>query len=211
MLFDAGLDEGHLRDPARPKSLFLDPGWDPHPVLRPEHEMGRQLATLGLGFGDISRVVLSRLHADHTGHLERMPQARLTLQRAEWEHATSGRQAASWFLEDYDLHGLAWELIEGDREIMPWMTALATPGHTPGHQSLLLDLPQTGRVLLAADVGDLMRNFQDEVLPGEASDDAQALASIRCVNALVMQGAKLLLTHDPDQLRAIRRAPGVCG
>lgn len=39
--------------------------------------------------------------------------------RAEWEHATSGRPAASWVPEDYDLPGLDWELIEGDREIMP--------------------------------------------------------------------------------------------
>lgn len=87
------------------------------------------------------------------------------------------------------------------------MTALATPGHTPGRQSLLIDLPRTGRVLLAADVGDMVKNFVEEVLPGEASDDLQALASVRRVNALVARGAKLLLTHDPDQLRALRRAP----
>lgn len=211
VLFDAGMDEGHLRDPARLESLFLDPVWDPPPVVRPEHEMGRLHAALGLGFGDIARVVLSHLHADHTGHLKRMPEARLMLQRAEWRHATSDRAGGAWFRQDYDPPGLDRERIEGDREIMPGMTPLSTPGHTPGHQSLLIELPQTGRVLLAADVGDLMGNFADELLPGEASDDAQALASIRRVNALVAQGAKLLLTHDPDQLRALRRAPEFYG
>lgn len=211
VLFDAGLDEANLRDLVRLDALFLSKGWIPPPVVWPAHEMGGHLARLGLGFGDISRVILSHLHADHSGHLKRMPQARLTIQRAEWDYAFSGTARDSWFQSDYDLPGARWDIIEGDKAIMPGMQAITTPGHAPGHQSLVVDLPRTGRVVLAGDVGDLMENFRDEVLPGETADDVAALASIRRINALVAEGARLFLTHDPDLLLGLRRAPDFYG
>ncbi len=207
VLFDAGLDEGNLRNPAQLEKLYLSVDWNPPPVVWPTHEMGAQLAALGLGFGDISRVILSHLHADHSGHLKRMPQARLTIQRAEWNHAFSGRAPASWFPSDYDHQGAQWDIIDGDQTIMPGIKVISTRGHAPGHQSLIVDLPDTGRVVLAGDVGDLMENFREEVLPGESADDVAALASIRRINALVADGAKLFLTHDPDLLLHLRRAP----
>ncbi len=207
VLFDAGLDEANLRDPALLQARYLSIGWDPPPVVWPVHEMERQLAALGLGFQDIGRVILSHLHADHSGHLKRMPNALLTIQRDEHDYAFSGGEQASWFRPDYDLPGLKWEVIEGDRTIMPGLRAIKTRGHSPGHQSLVVDLPNTGRVVLAGDVGDLMENFRDEVLPGESADDGAALASIRRINALVAEGAKLFLTHDPDLLLTLKRAP----
>lgn len=210
VLFDAGLDEANLRDPARLQALYTAVGWDPPPVVWPAHEMEAQLARIGIGFQDISHVILSHLHADHSGHLKRLRHARLTIQRAEHDYAFSGTQAASWFPSDYDL-GLDWEIVEGDREVMPGLTILSTRGHSPGHQSLLVDLPETGRVVLAADVGDLLENFEAETLPGESADDEAALASIRRVNALVADGAKLFLTHDPDLLVSLRRAPDFYG
>ncbi len=207
VLFDAGLDEANLRDPRLLDKLYLSKGWNPPPLVWPMHEMGAQLAALGLTFGDISRVILSHLHADHSGHLKRMPQARLTIQRAEYDHAFSGRAPASWFPTDYDLPGLQWDVIEGDCDIMPGLRTISTRGHAPGHQSLVVDLPNTGRVILAGDVGDLMENFRYEVLPGESCDDVAALASIRRINAMVDEGALLFLTHDPELLLTVRRAP----
>jgi N-acyl homoserine lactone hydrolase len=79
VLFDAGLDEANLRDPERLEALYLSQRWNPSPVAWPAHEMEGQLRRIGLGFGNISRVVLSHLHADPSGHLKRMPQARLTI------------------------------------------------------------------------------------------------------------------------------------
>ncbi len=207
VLFDAGLDEANLRDPVQLEKLYLSKGWNPPPVVWPAHEMGAQLARLGIGFADISRVILSHLHADHSGHLKQMPQARLTIQRTEWDYAFSGIARDSWFRSDYDLPEAQWDIVEGDQTIMPGLRVISTRGHSPGHQSMVLDLPNTGRVVLAGDVGDLIENFREEVLPGESADDAAALASIRRINALVTDGAKLFLTHDPDLLLRLRRAP----
>lgn len=207
VLFDAGLDEANLKDSKLLDQHYLSQGWNPPPVVWSMHEMGAQLAKLGLKFGDISRVILSHLHADHSGHLKQMPQARLTIQRAEYDYAFSGRAPASWFPTDYNLPDLNWDIIEGDCDIMPGLRVISTRGHSPGHQSLLVDLPKTGPVVLAGDVGDLMENFRHEILPGESCDDAAALASIRRINTLVDKGAMLFLTHDPDLLLTLKRAP----
>ena len=208
VLFDAGLDEANLRDPERLRALYLAPGWDPPPAVQAHHEMAGQLAAVGIGFGDVGTVILSHLHADHTGHLKRLRHARVLLHRREREHVASGAAGPAFFASDYDLPGLDWDLVEGDRQVMPGLSLIETPGHTPGHMSAVLELPETGCVVLAADVGDLAENFEREVLPGEASDDAQALASIRRINAIVAErDATLMLTHDPNRLLGLRLAP----
>ncbi|MBB95172.1 MAG: MBL fold metallo-hydrolase [Rhodobacteraceae bacterium] len=208
VLFDTGLDEANLRDPARLQELYLDTGWDPAPVVKPHHELGAQLAQIGIGFGDISTVILSHLHADHTGHLKHMPQARVVIQKAEHAYAGDDLLPPAVFPSDFRDHDTRWHIIEGDTPIQPGLTAIFTPGHTPGHMSLRVDLPDTGAVVLTADVGDLAETFSDEVLPGSTVDDDQAMGSIRRINAEVAEtGALMLMTHDPDQPRHIRLFP----
>ncbi len=211
VLFDAGLDEANLRDPARLKSHFLDPGWDPPPVVRADHEMGPQLSQIGIGWEDISTVVVSHLHADHSGHLKRLIHARIVIHRREYDHAFSGKANRAWFVDDYDV-GLNWDIIDSDVTLMPGVEILETFGHTPGHISMAITLPETGPVVLAADVGDMMENFRDEALPGETSSDEEALASIRRINGLVAdRKALLMLTHDPDLLLGLKLAPDFYG
>ncbi|WP_238365711.1 N-acyl homoserine lactonase family protein [Mesobacterium pallidum] len=208
VLFDTALDESHLNDPEAKRRMFTDAGWDPAPVVRPHHELGRQLAEIGIGFEDIGTVILSHLHADHTGHLKHMPQAQVIVQRAELEAGQTDPLSFACFGSDFRLPGIMWQPIDGDAEILPGLTALSTPGHTIGHMSLRVDLPGTGPVILTADVGDLRENFEHEILPGASVDDTAALASIRRINALVAEtGALMLMTHDPDQIQQIRLAP----
>jgi len=208
VLFDTGLDEGNLRDPVRLNDLYIAKGWDPPPVVKPAHELARQFHEIGIGFDDIRHVILSHLHADHTGHLKRMPQARITIQRREHDYGFSGTARPSFFPSDFALPGLDWNIVDGDAAFMPGIDILDTRGHSPGHQSLLVELPNTGPVVLAADVGDLMANFREEILPGESVDDVAALAAIRRINRLVAErDALLFLTHDPDEVQRIRLAP----
>jgi glyoxylase-like metal-dependent hydrolase (beta-lactamase superfamily II) len=104
------------------------------------------------------------------------------------------------------LHGF----IEGDHVLADGIKILSTPGHTPGHQSALIELPKSGPALLVADVGDLMENFNQEILPGQASDDAKALASIRKINRIrAERNATMFLCHDPNLIQTTRLAPGL--
>ncbi len=208
VMLDAGLDSFHLTDTAQVTKYFSRGGWFPPPVVQPAHEMDAQLKQIGIGFEDISILVLSHLHADHSGHIKRMPQARVIIQKREFDYAFSDEPKIAYFAEDYDLEGINWQVIEGDTPIMPGIEAIFTPGHTPGHQSLVIDLPETGKVILTADVGDWMENFTGEILPGSASNDDDALASIRRINALqAATGAQMFLTHDPVLVQQIKRAP----
>ncbi|WP_417308551.1 N-acyl homoserine lactonase family protein [Devosia sp.] len=208
VLLDAGLDEHHLRDPSQIEKYFAPGAWHPPPVVKPEHEMGAQLAAIGIGFEDISTLVLSHLHADHSGHIKRMPQARVVIQKVEYDYAFSDAEKIAYFTEDYDLPSIDWQIIDGDTPILPGIEAIFTPGHTPGHQSLVVDLPRTGKVILTADVGDWIENFTKEILPGSATNDDEALASIRRINALwANTGAEMFLTHDPVLVQKIRLAP----
>jgi N-acyl homoserine lactone hydrolase len=208
VLFDAGLDEANLRDRAKCDDLYIKPGWDPTPVVKPHHEMGRQLAEIGIGFDDISMVVLSHLHADHTGHLKHMKQAKFVVARRELDYVRSGQAPYFFFPSDFDLPGIDWQVVDRDTELMEGMSIVETPGHSPGHQSLVIDLPNSGPVVLAADVGDMMRNFTEEILPGGSTDDVAALASIRRINRLVAERkAMLMLTHDPVLVQQIKLAP----
>ena len=208
VLFDTALDPANIEDPVRRATCFTDHGWDPPPAVLAAHRLETQLAAIGVAFSDIQTVILSHLHADHSGYLKYLSPSRVLIQQAEFAHAFSAKAGPAWFRDDYESPGIAWEVIDGDFEVMPGLSLLFTPGHTPGHQSALLVLPDGPPVILAADVGDLLQNFREERLPGEAADDAVALASLRRLSSLEQSlGARMLLTHDPEQIRTIRLAP----
>ncbi|GHA13880.1 N-acyl homoserine lactonase [Devosia pacifica] len=208
VLFDAGLDSHHLTDPAQVEKYFSRDGWFPPPVVEPVHEMEEQLRQIGIGFEDISILILSHLHADHSGHIKRMPQAEIIIQKREYDYAFSDEPKVAYFPEDYDLPGLNWTVIDGDQQLMPGIDAIFTPGHTPGHQSLVIDLPSKGKTILTADVGDWIENFTQEILPGSATNDEEAIASIHRINDLHQRtDGEMFLTHDPVLVRKIKLAP----
>jgi N-acyl homoserine lactone hydrolase len=85
---------------------------------------------------------------------------------------------------------------------------LATPGHTPGHQSLLLRLPKTGAVLLSGDLVHFQENFDRRRAPGFNFNKEQSLASIDRVAALLKaERAQLWINHDSAQNATIPHAP----
>lgn len=104
--------------------------------------------------------------------------------------------------------GMDWQLLDGDRELMPGLTLLSTPGHTPGHQSAVVTLPSGAAYALVFDAGDLSENFALEILPGSTTEDAEALASIRRLKRMAAEtGAELFLFHDPVFIQRAKLAP----
>jgi N-acyl homoserine lactone hydrolase len=83
-----------------------------------------------------------------------------------------------------------------------------TRGHTAGHQSAVVELPNSGTIVLPFDAGDLQENFDDEILPGESVDDAAAMAAIRRLKAITAEsGGRMILFHDPVAIQATTLAP----
>jgi N-acyl homoserine lactone hydrolase len=207
VLIDTGLAARNFRDPALAKHCFHDRGWS-LPVVRAEHELTRQLLQLGLEPANINHVILTHLHYDHAGNIGLFSHARISVQRREFNCAFDPAADPAYFVHDFSDPQLKWNLVEGDWEVMPGFTMLDTRGHTPGHQSAVIELRNSGPIVLPSDVGDLQENFDDEILPGVASDDAAALAAIRRLKAVTSERhGRMLLFHDPVAIQSMRLSP----
>jgi len=207
VLLDAGLNADNARDPARMQEKFWRLGMTA-PVIRDAHLLEKQLAELGVRCSDIGHVILSHLHYDHCGDLRRFSHARISVQRREYEHAFRPDPGMAYFRDEYDDPRLKWDLRDGDWEAQPGLRLIDTRGHTQGHQSALVELPQSGTLVLPFDAGDLQENFDDEVLPGETCDAEAALRAIQRLKAHEAEShGTLLLFHDPVAIQTMRLCP----
>jgi N-acyl homoserine lactone hydrolase len=167
----------------------------------PEHLVAAQLSRAGLGPVDL--VVLTHTHVDHVGALEADLGAPVVIGAAERRLARPivwpGAVAMDWPAREY-------VEVTGDRPLGPGLTVLASPGHTPGHLSLMVELPGTGAVLIAGDAVSRPAEFASGF--AGADDPAEAARSAARLTALAAEaGAFVIWGHDPLQWDALRKAP----
>jgi N-acyl homoserine lactone hydrolase len=206
-LLDTGFDPRYARDRQLADHYFHSVGVVP-PVVNPEHELAGQMRQLGVDFKDVNHIVLSHLHLDHVGNMKYFKHAKVYIQSQEYEHGFSDARPQSYFLEDYNAPDINWQMRDGDWELVPGVKLLKTRGHTPGHQSAVVELPHSGTVVVPFDAGDMQENFDDEILPGESVDDAAALASILRLKAIAAQPCtQMILFHDPVAIQRYKLAP----
>ncbi|HUG29237.1 MAG TPA: N-acyl homoserine lactonase family protein [Candidatus Limnocylindria bacterium] len=108
-------------------------------------DLAEVLAAAGLHLQEITAIANCHLHADHSGQNGRFPSVPIFVQPAEWAAA---HEPDYTILDDIDFEGARYEQIAGDHEVAPGIRIFATPGHSPGHQSLVVATPN-GPVLLA--------------------------------------------------------------
>jgi N-acyl homoserine lactone hydrolase len=114
------------------------------------------LAEHDLSPSDVRIVINSHLHFDHCGQNAVFKHAPFYVQRSELERARNEKSDVSeWF----DFAGARFELIDGDSQIAEGLRVVATPGHTVGHQSVIVDTPDGGAVMIgdAAFTADIYR------------------------------------------------------
>jgi glyoxylase-like metal-dependent hydrolase (beta-lactamase superfamily II) len=210
LLWDTGVPQATLNDPR---------GWSTLPKLIVYHldkSITGQLAEIGLRPGDIGRVAISHTHGDHIGNVGLFPDATIVMQRAEysWIHSPNGPN------DDVNqLMALARELlgtpknlqlIEGDNDVFGdgSVTLISTPGHTPGHQSLLVHLKNSGFIILSGDVAHLEENFERNIVPSLNTSKAESIASMARVRQLMATyKATLFINHDKSQTDELRLVP----
>jgi N-acyl homoserine lactone hydrolase len=111
-----------------------------------------QLSGLGLTPGDISLVICTHLHPDHAGSNDAFLDADFVVQQAEYEAALAGAHPTfDWGRPHWDAPGLKYSTVEGDTAVAPGVELIDSRGHSPGHRSVLVRLPNTGPVLIAGD------------------------------------------------------------
>jgi N-acyl homoserine lactone hydrolase len=197
LLWDTGIPDAVA---AMPDGL---PGQNGAPTWRRPKTLAAQLAEIGVKPADVRYVAISHTHPDHIGNVELFPQAMLLVQKAEydWPTASGGKR----FKPEHPA-----TLLEGDHDVFGdgSVTITATPGHTPGHQSLLVRLPKTGAVLLSGDAVHFKDNWDNRRVPAMNVDKEQTLTSMQHMSDLLAKNhGQLWINHDKSQSEQQKRAP----
>jgi N-acyl homoserine lactone hydrolase len=132
LLFDSGFGDGE------------DPELDRH-YRTVRRSLRDGLRALGVDLGDVRVVVNCHLHRDHCGGNPELPGRPVFVQRAELEAAREPGHTLSALV---DFPGAAYEVLDGEAEVLPGVRLVPTPGHTVGHQSLVVDCAEGPVVLL---------------------------------------------------------------
>jgi glyoxylase-like metal-dependent hydrolase (beta-lactamase superfamily II) len=171
-----------------------------------------QLAEIGVKPADVTYIAFSHSHGDHVGNANLFTNATLYIQEAEYEAAFGPTpQKFGFNPASYDkLRANPIVKLKGDFDVFAdgSVTILSTPGHTPGHQSLMVRLQRTGVVILSGDMVHFQSNWDNRRVPGFNFDREQSVASMNKVAAImVTEKAQLLINHDKVQSAKMPRPP----
>ena len=203
MLWDGGL----------PSSIADTDGWEG--TTRLDRTLADQLAELDLGFDlqSFDYVAFSHMHYDHVGVANEVEGGTWLVQSAEYE---------AMFGDSLELPTAAqpelWEnlgdadrlVLNGDHDVFGdgRVRIISAPGHTPGHQALLLDLTNTGPLMLSGDLYHFRLSREDRRVPTFNYDAEMTLASMERVEALVTEtGATFWIEHDLALFEELEKAP----
>ena len=165
--------------------------------------LASQLEQLDVKPADIKYVAVSHTHPDHIGNITMFPQSMVLVQKAEYDWPSPFGRALQ-------AGASAVNKLEGDHDVFGdgSVTLIATPGHTPGHQSLLLKLPKTGALLLSGDAVHFKDNWENRRVPDINFDKEQTAASLhRMADVLAKEKAQLWINHDKAQRDSLKLAP----
>jgi N-acyl homoserine lactone hydrolase len=179
-------------------------------AVAPKLSIVEQLSQLNLKPEQVRFVGISHYHADHTGQVASFPQATLLIGKGDWDVLTSPKPPgnanpapfAHWIGGAGKLEPVPLDKdVFGDGTVV----MLATPGHTPGHHSLMVRLRQTGTVLITGDLSHFHENYDGNGVPPFNTGRAETLASLdRFKKIAAAMKATVIIQHDA---RDVSRLP----
>lgn len=184
------------------------------PVMTEEQWVVNAIQKVGVKAEDIKYVILSHLHLDHAGGVGHFPNAKYIVQRDELHFAYTPDfyMKGAYIRKDFD-KPVDWHILEGwrdnkydvfgDGKILIYFT----PGHTPGHQSVLVNLDKSGPFFITADSCYTRENLDEDVLPGLVAEPRSTVNTIQTIRALRDQGVTIVVGHDPVEWAKFKHAP----
>lgn len=197
VLFDSGMHPQTQTDPAG----RLGPAarvFDVH--FQPGEEVAARLAAIGIDEAKVRYLVNSHLHFDHAGGNAMIPNARLVVQRREWEAGQDADLARRNHFNPSDYnHGHDLQLVDGEHDVFGDGRVMCIPtyGHTPGHQSLCVRL-DSREIVLTGDACYLRRTLEALHLPSIVADPEAMLEALQRLRVLRDGGAEIFYGHDPE-------------
>lgn len=204
MLWDSGLSASRLGVGLEGKGPIVN-------TL--DQTLRQQFEKNGFNPNDIDYVGISHYHNDHTGQVKDFPEATLLIGSKDWSALTSPKPPRTSNADDFK----HW--ISGEGEVIPvardldvfgdgTVVILATPGHTPGHKSLLIRLAEEGNILFTGDLAHFKENYTHLRVPLFNTNRADSLASFdRFKSIAETLDAKVVIQHDPDDVSKISPFP----
>src|SRR5260370_5815364 len=183
------------------------------PNVAPKVSLVDLLAKIDVKPEQIKYVGISHYHADHTGQVASFPMATVLIGKADWDAITSPKPAQGVNFKPFE----AW--IKGESKVEPLtldkdvfedgsVIVMRTPGHTPGHSSLLVKLPQTGAVVLSGDAMHFRENYDAFGVPAFNFDRAQTVASMERIKSIAANlKATIIIQHDARDVEKLPAYP----
>jgi glyoxylase-like metal-dependent hydrolase (beta-lactamase superfamily II) len=183
------------------------------PNVAPKVSLVDQLAKIDVKPDQIKYVGISHYHADHTGQIASFPKATLLIGAREWDAISSPKPAEGVNFKPFE----GW--IKGENKVEPQsidkdvfgdgtVIMLRTPGHTPGHSSLLVNLPQMGAVIITGDAVHFRENYDNVGVPAFNYDRAQTMTSIERLKKIAANlKATVIIQHDARDVEKLPAFP----
>jgi N-acyl homoserine lactone hydrolase len=181
-----------------------------------------QLRDAGIAPDEVEHVVMTHLHVDRTSGMRLVPRATFTCARQEWAAARGRFAAAKGYvvrhlppasrmrLVDVQRDGTSYGSFEKSLDLLGDGSSrlVSTPGHTPGHLSVLVNVADRPPTLLVGDAAYPLRSIEDGVLPMITDADERSRTSLRELRdfAHANPDAILVPSHDPDAWQSLRNS-----
>jgi glyoxylase-like metal-dependent hydrolase (beta-lactamase superfamily II) len=206
LLWDSGMSDAIA---AKPEGVSAGGGIL---TLFVRRTLASQLEALHVAPSDITHVAFSHFHGDHVGNANLFTAATVLVQRAEYDLAFGPDAAKAGYSPALysALKDNPAVKLDGDHDVFGdgSVVILATPGHTPGHQCLLVRLPKQGAVVLSGDMVHFRENWDSQRVPARNFDREQSLRCMaRIADLLVAEAAVLWINHDRTQSSGMPRIP----
>ena len=186
--------------------------------IRADDALPGQLRERGIDPSAVRYVVMTHLHVDHASGVSQFPGATFIVSAPEWRAASAGGLKEGYIRRQFD-HAFDWRTVDFSGDVSSFATfsrsldllgdgsirLLSTPGHTPGHMSVVLRLPDR-EFLVAGDAAFTLRAITESVLPFNLVDEHQYRRSLREIQlyrretpqAVIVPGHDLGVWSDLD-------------
>lgn len=172
-----------------------------------------RLKQLGYTPDDIKYVIMTHLHIDHAAYMTEFPNATFIVRKEELR--------AAWWSEKSE-RGYVYEHYRDTRDFKFYeplddegfdlfmdgtIVCIDTKGHTRGHQSVVLNLKESGKMIIVGDAASFAENLDNDIQPGTCTNTWFAMQSLQKLKHLRECGYKLLYGHDVMQEKDILLSP----
>ncbi|MEO8609131.1 MAG: N-acyl homoserine lactonase family protein [Chloroflexota bacterium] len=202
------------------KNILIDTGLATDAPISPEFppvqwekNVIEQLALIGLKPQDINTLICTHFDMDHASYHGTFTHAEFVVQQRHYDDAQHNMRYG-FARPQWDRADVRWNCVNGDTELLPGIDLIATDGHALGHQSVLVSLPETGKVLLAIDAVLWESRFRPDVeaTPRDEDESAVRASTQKLLDLVKTENVALtIFGHDGAQWTNLKKLPEFYG